>query len=168
MLETERLALIPLNERELELLYTNLPAFERELGCRYQAEPLIGPFRVIVREQLDIMKKDFENYLWHTFWLLKDKESAVIVGAADFKGAPADGRVEIGYSTGEAHRKMGYMSEAVRVMCRWALSRNGVGMVVAETDKQNRDSHNVLSRCGFVKYGAADGDTFWWKLEKAL
>lgn len=168
MLETERLTLIPLNERELELWYTDLGKFERELGCIYRAEPLTGPFRIIVKGQMEIIKKDFDNYLWHTFWLLKDKASAVIVGAADFKGAPAEGRVEIGYATGEAYRKRGYMSEAVRAMCRWALSQSGVDMVVAETDRRNRDSHNVLSRCGFVKYGDGDEGTFWWKLEKAL
>lgn len=168
MLETERLILIPLDERQLELWYTNLAELEKELGCEYRAEPLAGPFQAIVKEQLDMMKKDFDNYLWHTFWFLKDKESAVIVGAADFKGAPANSQVEIGYAAGEAYRKRGYMTEAIRTMCDWALRQSGVKTVVAETDKQNGDSHKVLSKCGFIKCGDGDGDTFWWKLEKPL
>lgn len=164
MLETDRLELIPLDERQLEICVSDLPSLERELDCNYRAEPMEGPFLAIVKSQLATMKRDFDNYLWYTFWLLKDKGSGVVVGAAAFKGAPDDsGEVEIGYGTGYRFRKKGYMTEAVGKMCEWALRQPGVSAVIAETDRWNSDSHHVLSRCGFEKYKS--GETYWWRLK---
>lgn len=165
MIETERLELIPLDERQLGLWCHDMPELERELGCSYRAELLEGPFLVIVEGQLDTMKRDFDNYLWHTFWLLKDKGSDIIVGAACFKGAPNQERtVEIGYAIGDDFRKRGYITEAVRAMCAWALRQPNVDEVIAETDLWNSDSHDVLVRCGFEKFD--DGETNWWRLKK--
>lgn len=163
MIETKRLLLIPLDERQLELLYNGLPRLELELGCDYRAEPLEEPFLSVVKQQMETMKRDFDNYLWHTFWLLKDKRSKIIVGAAVFKGAPdKNGAVEIGYGIGDGYRKMGYMAEAVNCMCEWALRQPGVNEITAETNMWNVDSHQVLVKCGFEKY-KTDDNTCWWR-----
>lgn len=165
MIATDRLELIPLDERQLGLWCHDIRELERELGCIYRAEPMEGAFLVIVKDQLEKMTRDFDNYLWRTFWLLKDKESGVIVGAADFKNAPdKDGTVEIGYAAGEDFRKRGYITEAVCAMCEWALRQPGVNVVTAETEAWNRDSHEVLKRCGFEQF--SQGETFWWRLRK--
>lgn len=165
MIETERLLLIPLDERQLELWCYDLPELEHELGCSYRAEPLEGPFLAIVKGQLETMKRDFDNYLWHTFWLLKDKKSGIIVGAADFKGVPnPDGAVEIGYAAGDDYRKKGYMTEAVQAICAWALRQPGVSEIIAETDTWNLDSQELLTKCGFEKFRS--GATCWWRLKK--
>jgi len=164
MIETDRLKLIPLDERQLEIWSRDIRSLELELDCTYCAEPMEGAFSVIVKEQLERMKRDFDNYLWHTFWLLKDKASSIIVGAAGFKGTPnSDGEVEIGYASGENFRKKGYITEAVDKMCEWALRQPGVHAVIAETDTWNGESHGVLKRCGFEKYKS--GETDWWRLK---
>lgn len=55
----------------------------------------------------------------------------------------------------------GYMTEAVKAMCGWAFSQEGVRQVTAETDKQGTASQRVLKRCGFVVY--RQEETLWWK-----
>lgn len=167
MLETQRLTLIPLDVRQLRLWYRDLAALEMELVCTYRAEPPEGPFLVIIKEQIETIKKDPDNWLWHTFWLLRDKQSMIVVGAAGFKAARG-GEAEIGYAAGNDYRKKGYITEAVRAMSRWALDQQGVVAVTAETEKWNFDSHRVLVRCGFERYGVGAGDTLWWKLQKPL
>lgn len=164
MLETRRLTLIPLGTRRLELWYRDIPALEKELDCVYRAEPPQGYFIAIIKGQLEIMRNNQRNWLWHTFWLLRDRESAVIVGAACFNGAKG-GEAEIGYAAGADYRKKGYITEAVRAMCEWAFSQPGITAVTAETERRNYDSHGVLLRCGFERYYAGTGDTLWWRLE---
>lgn len=165
MLETRRLTLIPLDARRLELWYRDTAALEAELGCVYDAEPPEGPFLVIIKEQLKIIKKNRGSWLWNTFWLLLDREGAVIVGAACFKGV-SGGEAEIGYAAGENHRKKGYITEAVRAMCEWALDQPGIVAITAETETWNSDSHRALARCGFERYDGGTVDTFWWRLKK--
>lgn len=164
MLETRRLTLIPLDARRLELWHRDTTALEEELGCVYDAEPPEGPFLVIIKGQLEIIKNNSGSWLWNTFWLLRDRESAVIVGAACFKGA-SGGEAEIGYAAGENHRKKGYITEAVLAMCEWAFDQPGITAITAETETWNRDSHGVLARCGFERCDGGAGDTFWWRLK---
>lgn len=167
MLETIRLTLIPLDARQLRLWYHDLAALERELACTYRAEPPEGPFLVIIKEQIETINKDPDNWLWHTFWLLRDKKNGIVVGAVSFRKTCCR-EVEIGYAAGNYYRKKGYITEAVGVMSKWALDQPGITAVTAETETWNLDSHSVLGRCGFEKYGDDTGDTFWWRLRKPL
>lgn len=162
-IETVRLTLIPLAARQLTLWLDDMTALEEELNCRYRAEPLEGPFLAIVKGQLPIVLRDEGHYLYHTFWLLVRKTDRVVVGSAAFKDVPnADGAVEIGYGLGKAFERRGYMTEAVRAMCRWGLSQPDVKYVIAETERGNLVSQRVLERCSFVLY--KEDDTLWWRI----
>lgn len=124
-----------------------------------------GVFLEIVRGQLEAVRRDPGNYPWHSFWLLIRKEDRVVVGSADFKNIPdALGETEIGYGLGPEFEHCGYMTEAVREMCRWALEQPGVCAVIAETERDGFASQRVLERCGFSL--DRNGDTLWWKLSK--
>ena len=161
-LETKRLTLIPLTARRLELWLTDLPALEQELGLRYVGEPLTGPLRSIFAGQLAPCRAHPEQLLWHTVWLLAHRGKRLVVGAADFKAPPcAQGRVELGYGLGPAHRGQGYMTEAVAAMTLWALSQPGVRAVTAETGRGNTASQRVLTRCGFTL--CRRGSSLWWE-----
>jgi RimJ/RimL family protein N-acetyltransferase len=83
---------------------------------------------------------------------LKDSPG-VIAGDLCFKGPCTDGAVEIGYGLREGFCGKGYMTEAVKTVTRWALTRPGVTRVEAETDPGNAASQRVLSACGFVPTG---------------
>lgn len=61
-LETERLLLAPLTAMQMRLWTENLPALEKELDCRYQAEPIKDRFLEIVRAQTEKMTADEANY----------------------------------------------------------------------------------------------------------
>ncbi|WP_419196106.1 GNAT family N-acetyltransferase [Caproiciproducens galactitolivorans] len=161
-IETNRLILIPLTARQLQLWAEELPSLEKELNCSYDAEPLEGFFLKIIKSQLKITQEDEENYLYHTFWLIVRKEDRIVIGSSDFKSLPnAEGEVEIGYGLGKKYEHNGYMTEAVQAMCQWAEKQEIIRHIIAETERGNRPSQNVLSRCGFRLYKS--GDTLWWK-----
>ena len=50
--------------------------------------------------------------------------------------------------------KKGYMTEAVKAMCEWALSQEGVTRIEAETTAENKESQRVLYSSGFIPTGA--------------
>lgn len=162
-IQTERLELIPLTPHQLKLWIENIPMLEDELDCSYKAEPMEGFFLDVVKGQLKATEKDIENYLWHSFWFLICKSDRVVVGSADFKDIPNEkGEVEIGYGLGKAYESNGYMTEAVKAMCEWALKQKSVSTIIAETDLDGFSSQRILERCGFKKDKQAE--TLWWKL----
>ena len=160
---TERLELVPLTSSQLRLWIENIFTLETEINCQYKAEPMKGIFLEIVKKQLATTEKDKDNYLWHSFWFLIRKSGRVVVGLADFKNIPNEnGEVEIGYGLGKEFECNGYMTEAVKEMCDWALKQNEISTVIAETDFDGFASHRILERCGFKKY--QQGETIWWRL----
>lgn len=162
-LVTDRLRIVPLVPRQLELWLHDIPALERELGCRCTSGSPSGEFRVIVAGQHARTAADSGNYLFHTFWFLIVQGDGVVAGSACFKGAAdADGRVEIGYGLEKTCEKQGYMTEAVRELCSWALRQPGVRHVTAEADPDNRASQRVLQRVGFRP--AEPDAPRWWLL----
>ena len=163
MIETERLHLIPLTANQLKLWIEDIPALEKELNCTYRAEPMEGIFLDIVKGQLKITVEDETNYLYHSFWFLVRKADRVVVGAAGFKGLPnMYGEVEIGYGLGKEFEHNGYMTEAVKAMCQWALKQELIYHVIAETDIDGIPSQRILERCGFKQY--KQGNMLWWRL----
>lgn len=161
-LETERLILLPLTSELLELWLNDIPRLEKELDCTYRAEPMEGIFKEIVSGQLEAVRGDSGNYLWHSFWLLIRKADRTVVGAADFKAPPNEnGEVELGYGLGKDFEHTGYMTETVRAMCEWARKQIGVKHIIAETDTDGFASQRVLERCGFKEYFS--GETKWWR-----
>jgi RimJ/RimL family protein N-acetyltransferase len=166
MIETGRLYLVPLTARQLRLWTEDIPSLEKELCCRYCAEPMEGIFWDIVKVQLDITEKDTANYLYHTFWFLIRKTDRMVIGAVDFKGVPNEGNeVEIGYGLGKNFEHNGYMTEAVQAMCHWAMAQYNISHVIAETNIDSPRSQKILQRCGFIK--DKQDKTLWWRLRKA-
>lgn len=163
LIQTERLELIPLTLNQLKLWIEDIYQLEKELDCSYMAESMEGFFLQIVKGQYEITQRDPNNYLWHSFFFLVRKEDRVVVGSADFKDIPNEnGEVEIGYGLGKEFEHNGYMTEAVKAMCGWALKQNGVTSVIAETDLEGLASQKILKRCGFKK--DKEEETLWWRL----
>ena len=162
MIETERLCLIPLTAGQLRLWLEDVQTLENELNCTYRAEPLEGLFKNIVSGQLDKTGNDADNYLFHSFWFIVRKTDRVVVGSCDFKDVPNEnGEVEIGYGLGKEYEGAGYMTEAIKAFCEWAMARKEISQVVAETETNNPKSENVLKRAGFTLY--EQNDSKWWR-----
>jgi [ribosomal protein S5]-alanine N-acetyltransferase len=93
------------------------------------------------------------------------RETSEMIGHAGYHLPPgnedidrwAPGAVEIGYTIFEAHRRLGYASEAVRALVDWARTQ-GVNAVLATTAEDNLASRTVLQRSGFTHRGQIDGD----------
>ncbi|GAE01303.1 acetyltransferase [Clostridium botulinum B str. Osaka05] len=163
LIQTERLELIPLTLNQLKLWIEDIYQLEKELDCSYKAESMEGFFLEVVKGQYEITQKDPNNYLWYSFFFLVRKEDRVVVGSADFKDIPNEnGEVEIGYGLGKEFEHNGYMTEAVKAMCGWALKQNGVTSVIAETDLEGLASQKILKHCGFKK--DKEEETLWWRL----
>ena len=161
-IETERLVLRPLRAEDLAVLTENLPDLEKEFGTVYDATPLEGFYLDILKEQISLTEKAGDDYIYNTFWFVTDREKKIIVGAVCFKGLE-NNTVEIGYGLGEKYEGCGYMTEAVRKICSFALE-NKAEKIIAYTDKDNVKSENVLKRCGFEKIG--EEEELLWELKR--
>lgn len=138
-LESERLLLYPIGNREMEALIAKEK--DAELKQAY-GEMLQGCLNAP------------ENRIWYAMWLMELKNRpGTIVGDFCFKGLAPDGTVEIGYGLKEGFCGNGYMTEAVKRVSAWALTQPGVARVEAETDPANAASQRVLAACGFVPNG---------------
>jgi RimJ/RimL family protein N-acetyltransferase len=86
-----------------------------------------------------------------------------LVGWGGFKGPPADGVVELGYSIAPAYRERGLATEATRAMVADAFSDDAVTAVIAHTLPESNASTRVLEKAGFAFDGddAEDGRAVW-------
>jgi ribosomal-protein-alanine N-acetyltransferase len=111
----------------------------------------------------DVNKHD---YLFYTFWIVVDRSINTIVAELGFKGTPGKtSGIEIGYGTMPGFTNRGYMTEAVGGMLNWALAREDVDCVLAETQENNLASIRVVQKNGFVQFDRRR-DMLWWKKTK--
>lgn len=163
MIETPRMQLVLLNGEQLSLWLCDLPAVERALLCRYDAEPVEGGFREVIKAQCALCREKPEQTLYSSFFWMIRKSDRVVVGSLDFKNPPDDrGAVEIGYGLGAAYRGEGYMTEAVSALCDYAFTVPEIRLLWAQTDSDNNKSQAVLVRCGFEPVNGEVGQ-IWQK-----
>jgi RimJ/RimL family protein N-acetyltransferase len=117
----------------------------------------------------DALAKDPGGARWGTRLFIVDEPPAV-VGWGGFKGPPADGVVELGYSVAPGFRRRGVASAAVREMLREAFSADEVRAVIAHTLAQPGPSTMVLEKTGFVRDGEVtdeeDGRLWRWRHDR--
>jgi [ribosomal protein S5]-alanine N-acetyltransferase len=89
---------------------------------------------------------------WYLWYCLR-REPRALLGSAGFKGIPANGLVEIGYSMLEEHQRNGYCTEAVRALIGWAFRHPDVNMVIAHTLPDLLPSIRVMEKCGLAFAG---------------
>ncbi len=140
-IESERLYIYPIGDEEMEKLIAD--ETDPELKRAYSE---------MLRGCIDHPA----NRIWYAVWNIELKNSpGAVVGDLSFKGLEADGTAEIGYGLAEAYRGRGYMTEAVKTVCRWALSQKGVKRIEAETEPGNTASQKVLYSSGFRPTGTS-------------
>ena len=138
-IETERLVLYPIGDREMKALIAGEP--DAELRQAYT-------------EMLEGCLRDPENRIWHAVWYMERKDRpGTVIGDLSFKGLGPDGGTELGYGLREGWCGKGYMTEAVRAISAWALAQTGVTRVEAETAPENLASQRVLERAGYHPTG---------------
>ena len=97
---------------------------------------------------------------WGLWYIVRDEPGAprVLIGNGGFKGRPAEGSCEIGYSLLPAHQRRGYATETARALVNWAFEHPEVHRVLAETLPELTSSIRVMEKCGmrFVGDGVAE------------
>ncbi len=163
--ETERLWIFPLSPALLEVYLQGQDKLENVLGLAgISRRVAYGLRELIERTTLPMIKSvSHDERLFHTFWLVVEKERNRIVAELGFKGRPdAGGIVEIGYGTMPSEEGKGIMTEAVGGMVTWAAQRKDVTGILAETNKENIASIRILEKNNFSQFDRK-GDMLWWK-----
>ena len=106
-----------------------------------------------MRYTLEFLRRDPESAGWAAWYWIANTRRPFLVGQGGFKGRPAEGCVEIGYSLLPAFQKQGYASEAVAALIAWAFSHPEVERVAAETLPALTPSIRLLQRAGFSRGG---------------
>lgn len=166
MVETSRLLLFPLTGDQLQILITDISAFEKDTSFHYDGENVEGEMYDILKGQLSPVKEAGADFVWHTFWMIVLKSENTIIGSICFKGIPSStGSVEIGYGVNGEYESKGYTTEAVGAMIRWAFRQPAVTQITAEVDRCNAASQKVLCKNGFRKYRTVDNFD-WFMIAK--
>ena len=150
-LETERLQIYPISNDDIKQL------------IQHEKTPEL---KQAYSEMLQGCIQNPENRIWYTVWFISLKDNPdTIVGDLSFKGLNMDGMVEIGYGLREGYCGNGYMTEAVRRICEWAVSQTSVSRIESETASDNIASQKVLLNAGFIptdKFGE-EGPRFLYR-----
>lgn len=166
-IETERLFLHPLTYEQLKKYLQNDGSLEKELAIEWRPREIHPELKEALENTLLPSVANNANYHFFTLWTMISKERNCMIGDLCFKGAPCeDGGVEIGYGIYPAFERKGHITEAVEVLCHWALGQKYVRSVKAETAKENIASQRVLQKNGFVFMGEKNG-MLQWQLKAA-
>ncbi len=92
-------------------------------------------------------------YAWYGVIEGQGASRSVLAVSAGFVGAPRVGTVELGYSVVPEYRRLGYASEMVRAIIKWAFEAPDLRRIVAEVHKDNDASIRLLLRMGFTDIG---------------
>lgn len=103
-------------------------------------------------EMLDMAIKYPRLRNWYAMWKI-ERSGGQRIGELCFKGLSADGTAEIGYGILPEFQNMGYATEAVGAVTKWALSEPNVNRITAETEEDNFASQSVLKKVGFIFTG---------------
>jgi RimJ/RimL family protein N-acetyltransferase len=156
MIRTQRLELVRATHELLSAALESPSALAAVLSAEVPAtwppELLDRPALEFTRDRLD--QAPDEGAWWMYFVVLPGPAGGrVLIGTAGYKGPPADGTVEIGYSIVSDHQRRGYASEAVRGLVARAFGVSEVRRVIAETLPELTPSIGVLRKCGFALVG---------------
>lgn len=161
-LVTQRLRLVPCSKEMARAATSDRARLKELLGMDV---PENGPHEVL-RDILSIyacqLEDDPELLGWR-IWLILHPNQRTLIGDVGFKGKPDHGAVEIGYAIVPDQRQRGYASEAARALAVWALAQPSVTRVLADCDRNNKPSIQVLRKMGMQPTGE-DGDLLRWEL----
>jgi len=162
-LQTSRLTLQLLTLEQAELYFLGNNFLEQNLHLP-NAERIIDQHFKEVAENIFLanLRKDRDNIVFYSFFILIENVSRQIVGEIGCHGKPNEnGEVEIGYSTQTYFQNKGFMTEAVGCFVNFLLSLDNVTVVIAETEKSNQPSQKVLTKNNFFLIKETEENCFW-------
>lgn len=155
-IRTERLLLRPVPAAVVRADLAGAPALAAALGVAVPADwppPLVADALPALADFLE-RRPDLSGWAGR-YWVATRSAVPGLVGLGGFKGLPAGGQAELGYSVVGTRQRRGYATEAVAGLVAWAFAR-GVETVVAHTLPDLAPSIKVLERNGFVLVGPGE------------
>lgn len=121
---------------------------------------------------LDALRSATVTDPWRHGFFIVDRERALVVGTAGFKGpVDSDGVVEIAYGVAPDFQGRGYATEAATALVHFALANPDVKIVRAHTLPEPNASTRVLTKNGFRHLGEVidpeDGRVWRWELPRS-
>ena len=162
VLETERLRLLPSDERHTHELRRGVAEFKARFGLSVALGladflPPEGNDATVAAE-------------WDGFMIVPRHEGMLIGFCASRKFPDAEGAVEIAYGIAPGFQGQGLATEATRALAERALRRSEVRAVTANTRPELNASTRVLTKCGFKRTGEvmdSDVGRAWrWELSR--
>lgn len=159
-IETKRLCLMPLKAEQLVQWADDMDGLARSVVAEFCNKPDDQLVHALQKRAKAICDAP-ENWLWHTIWLILHKEDRKVVGHLGFMGEPDDdGVIEFVFALGTAFERRGYMTEAVRALCRWAKLKPNVYRIKATVDSKNIKAQRVLHNGGFIQDDSSEDDVW--------
>ena len=163
MIETARLIIKPLTYDQLVKYTACDNSLEEELNLNPSSRTISAELKEALEETILLNVADqSKNYLYSTLWTAISKEENRMIGDLCIVGEPNEaGEIEIGYGTYDEFQGMGYMTEMVGGIIKWAKSEPLVKSIMASTEKSNLASHKVLQKNRFIKIIESDVAIHW-------
>lgn len=136
----------PVTLEQAQALLVGNDEFEARFGMP------VAPGYLDFPEALESARQALEVEIPPEWWshLIIDDDTNTVVGFGGYKGPPADGEVEIGYSIAPEYQRRGYATTAARILVDRARD-GGCTLISAHTMPEANASTRVLQRCGFVR-----------------
>jgi ribosomal-protein-alanine N-acetyltransferase len=172
-IESDRLKLIPLKHKQLELCKRDRSALEKQLGLNPSAMVIDSYYQAELRQALNGFwlpntRAYPDLYHWYTNWEVILTSINTTIGGIGFGGYPNDfGETSVGYVMDEKHRGNGYATEAVLALSQWGFSYSILKSIIADTEVTNLASQRVLAKAGFNQFGN-DKPLLYYRLNKPV
>lgn len=150
-LKTKRLILTPLNVKQLS-------ALEEQ-----EQDPLLCG---AIAEMRNNSAENYDQALWYTGWQITLRNGGQAVGLLGFHGTAEDRTVELGYNVKQEHRGNGYCEEAIKALCDWAFTSEGVYFISVLADETNGSSNHILEKLKFYRVESPVIGANAWELER--
>jgi RimJ/RimL family protein N-acetyltransferase len=105
-----------------------------------------------VRKAISGWQEDWEHDGLTRAFAARETESGKLVGGCQLR-LRGDEVAQLSYWSFPSHRRSGYASRAVSLVCRFAFSSLGIERIEALVEPDNAASIGVLQRNGFVEEG---------------
>ncbi len=145
-LETERLILRNVSERDAEIMYDYR---NNEICARYQrgqTKDLPGIRQLIEKRKHDVISVDSPFLV-----AVALKENSEMIG--EIVVMPNDGTISLGYTFSYKHQRKGYAFEALSALVELLHTRYPDWDFICFTEKENIPSINLLKKLGYQDLG---------------
>lgn len=165
ILETERLILREMTEKDMDALYEIQG--EEESGF---LDPLCKD-----REEQHIRIQEYIRHMYGFYgfgiWMMEEKKSGCVVGRAGLQIRDGFESPELGFAVAPAFRGRGYAEEACRAVMEYSCRELGFEEIRAVVRRENKKSQRLCEKLGFSvdsETGYSDGMWIFYRKQQIL